>query len=228
MSANFNTRDANDLIESRTDKDRVMTNEELTKRVEGLEAQLLALSKKFDERNKIKIKQEEENEILSDDEESIVDEADNWAIMFRQLREYRVLNGDCIVPMKFAENPKLASWVNNQKTSYRHFKTGGKGGRKIMPDKIVKLESIGFFWGKKYPPPASWDDMFDQLQNFQKRMGNCNVPFNEANPTALAKWVAYQCKEYKRFRKGCNASLLTLDQIEKLNDIGMNWKGPKL
>ena len=57
-------------------------------------------------------------------------------------------------------------------------------------------------------------------------MGNCNVPFNADHPTPLAKWTAYQRAEYKRWKKGRD-TLLTLDQIGRLNDIGFNWKGPR-
>jgi hypothetical protein len=166
----------------------------------------------------------------SDDEmpiESIADEKyRNWAIMFQQLRDYRIINGHCKVPYRIAENPKLGYWINSQKRQYANTITHTKG-LKLKPERIIKLESIGMFWGKKYPPPASWDGMFDNLQTYRDRMGDCNVPFNATNPTALAKWAAYQRMEYKRHKKGLD-SLLTLDQIGKLNDLGINWKGPKL
>ena len=212
-------------------------------RAERAESLLVALTKKIDERdtttafdaslesivkssNNAEEEEQQEEEDLSNDEESVVDEKDKWVGMYQQLRGYRILNGDCKVPDKFAENRKLGKWVSFQKACYNNVKTR-KGNPKIKPDKIIKLDSLGFNWGKKYPPPVSWDDMFEQLHTFQQRMGNCNVPFNSTNPTPLAKWAAYQRSEYKRWKKG-HDSLLTLDQIGRLKDIGMNWKGPRL
>jgi hypothetical protein len=167
---------------------------------------------------------DDDEEDLSDDEESIVDESDKWAIMFRQLREHKIISGDCKVSMK--ENSKLGYWVQDQKKYYNNAKGGGKG-QKIKPERIIKLDSLGFNWGQKYPAPPSWDEQFEKLHNYQQQMGNCNVPFNEANPNALAKWAAYQRAEFKRFKKGKD-SLLTLDQIGALKGIGFKWKGPKL
>eukprot|EP00536_Pseudo-nitzschia_multiseries_P000431 jgi/Psemu1/233581/estExt_Genewise1.C_50246 len=146
--------------------------------------------------------------------------------MFRQLRDYRIANGDCSVPTEFFENAKLGKWVANQRFQYNNLNTG-KGKQKLHPQRIIKLNSLGFCWGKKYPAPASWNNMFEALQEYQQRMGNCNVPCHPTKPTLLARWAAYQRTEYKRFAKGKD-SLLTLDQIGKLETIGMNWNGPKL
>jgi hypothetical protein len=107
------------------------------------------------------------------------------------------------------DNPKLGMGIKDQKKYYSNLKGGGKG-LKIKLERIIKLDSLGFFWGQKYPASPSWDDMFEQLHNYQQNNGNCNVPFNEANPNALAKWAAYQRAEFKRFKKGKDP-LLTLD-----------------
>ena len=165
-----------------------------------------------------------EEDDWSDDEESDTDDSDPWTIMFLQLREYKILHGDCKVPQNSKDYPKLGKWVKNQRLAYKIVKSGKKG-RSITADKIIKLDSIGFDWGRGFPPPKSWDEMFAQLQNYHEKMGNCNVPFNQTNPSPLAKWTAYQRAQYKRFKQGRH-SLLTLDQIGQLNEIRFNWKGP--
>ncbi|OEU20272.1 hypothetical protein FRACYDRAFT_181564 [Fragilariopsis cylindrus CCMP1102] len=108
---------------------------------------------------------------------------------------------------------------------YKGLQTGK--GQKINPERIIKLERLGFSWNTKQAPPALWDENFEQLQHFQQRMGSCNIPFNATSPTQLAKWVAFQRTEYKRWKKGRD-TLLTLDQIKSLSDIGLDWKGPRL
>ena len=167
----------------------------------------------------------------SDDEEppihSIADPKEKqWSIMFRQLRDYRITNGNCKVPLKYKENPKLGSWVNNQKTKYKNTRKN-KSGSKLKPDQITKLESIGMDWGKNGPAPVSWEERFNELVKYKTVRGNCNVRYNETSPTPLAMWVVAQRMEYKRFKKGLD-SLLTLDQIKQLNGIGMKWKVPKV
>lgn len=193
-------------------------NQELEERNQKLEQALAELKKSKD------VDVEEDD--WSDGEESDPDDSDPWTIMFLQLREYKVLHGDCKVPHRSKDYKKLGEWVNNQKKAYKNVKTGKKG-KSINSGRIAKLESIAFDWGKAFPPPKSWDEMFAQLQNYQQKMGNCNIPFNATNPTPLAKWTAYQRAEYKRFKQGRD-SLLTLDQIGQLKEIGFKWKGPKI
>ena len=209
--------------------------ERMEDRVERNWEELVALTKKVEnesidqnsfEKSLEQIAKADEEENLSSDEESVVNESDTWSIRFQELREYRMMNDDCKVPQNFKENPKLGIWVKEQRKRYNNVQTG-KGNKRIAPERIAKLDRIGFNWGKKYPPPPSWDEMFEQLHKFWQKKGHCKVPFNEKNPSAIAKWMACQRTEYKRFRKGRD-SLLTNDQIGQLKEIGFDWKGAKL
>ena len=159
----------------------------------------------------------------SDEEEPILDPRDAWTANFVELRAFRKLKGHCRVPCKYAANPRLATWVCNHKSAYAAAKKGTSGAVKLTQERIDKLESLGFHWGRKFPDPPSWGDQFTQLAEFQKEMGHCNVPVHPTDPSALAKWVSWQRHEHKRFRQGRD-SLLTLDQIEKMNQIGFKWK----
>lgn len=38
-----------------------------------------------------------------------------WLTMFKQLKEYKGLCGDCLVPRGYAQNARLASWVAEQR-----------------------------------------------------------------------------------------------------------------
>jgi len=247
-----NKRKADDFIEDPTDGGRVTAFELLSnildehikssnehikssdERIERLEEEnldmrkeIIALTQKVDDCSKMDTFGEghkQDDEDISDDEESVIDDTDPWEIMFRLLRDYRITNDHCKVSS--SENPKLYNWVKNQKNSYNNAKTR-KAGTHLKPERIIKLDSLGISWGQKYPTPASWDEMFNQLQKYQERMGNCNPPCNATNPTPLAKWVYYQRKEYKHFKRGRD-SLITLDQIGTLQGIGLSWKGPKL
>jgi len=208
--------------------EKIEKNLDHDERIEKIEERLARLSEILAANKKPKPPDadEEEEENLSDDDETVVDESEVWKSMYCQLREYRIFHGDCLVSQTFKENPKLGRWVKNERTHYNNAKTGNKG-TKMTPERQFQLERIGFSWGKKYPSPLSWAEMYEKLEEWREKTGNCNIPHHTTNPSALAKWCAWQRAEYKRHMRGRD-SLITLDEIGKLNDIGFKWKGPKL
>ena len=138
-------------------------------------------------------------------------------VSFKELREYRIINGDCNATRN-GSNPKVGRWVKNQK--FLH----GKG--KLPKERVILLDSIGLQWSKNTEMP-SWESKFDELVKYQKHMGHCNIVVNPKAPSDLAKWVSAQRSEYKYFRSG-RGSLLTLEQIGQLKGIGFKWKGTEL
>jgi len=60
------------------------------------------------------------------------------------------------------------------------------GGGKISPDRIQRLESIGFEWN---PQDSQWKTMFERLQAFQQETGHCRVPKGYQKDVELANWV---------------------------------------
>lgn len=237
-----NKRKATDFLEGDPEEDMATNIEILTtlnafverfdERADRLEQNLADLTKTVDELGKrnsfdrspgaIVKASEDEEEDSSDEEEPDEDESNPWTIRCLQLREYRILNGHCKVPTLYKENPKLGQWVANQRKAYNMLKNGKKSF--MTPERLAKLDSLGFNWGKKHPDPPSWDEMVEKAKNYYQKLGD--IPFNKDNPTQLAKWAAVQRKERKRLNKGLD-SLLTLDQIERLNEFGFKWKNPK-
>ena len=157
----------------------------------------------------------DEEEDVSDDE-SIGNRGDPWTANFKELRVYRMMNGNCNVTK--AANPKLGVWVMHQRAKYRD--------KKMSAECISKLESIGFSWGKKYPPQKSWEEMYRELEKYVKAMGHCNIHVNSTSPSPLAKWVSWQRVEYKRL-KHHKDTLIEYEQVEKLKKLGFKFKTPK-
>ena len=58
--------------------------------------------------------------------------------MFQRLVNYKEKYGDCLVPRRFKEDPKLASWVKTQRVAYKK--------NNLSKEKIEALEEIGFVW----------------------------------------------------------------------------------
>jgi len=158
------------------------------------------------------------NDNNSDDEESVADVSDFWQAKYNELREHRIVYGNCTVSQK-GPNPKLGNWILNQKKAYKN--------KKLTLERVVKLDSLGLVWSKSSPPPICWDERFQELTKFQKAFGHCNMTINTSSPSEMAKWISNQRVEYRRYSKGRD-SLLSLEQIGQLNGIGFDWKGHRL
>eukprot|EP00522_Entomoneis_paludosa_P006203 CAMPEP_0172446520 /NCGR_PEP_ID=MMETSP1065-20121228/6100_1 /TAXON_ID=265537 /ORGANISM="Amphiprora paludosa, Strain CCMP125" /LENGTH=251 /DNA_ID=CAMNT_0013197659 /DNA_START=861 /DNA_END=1616 /DNA_ORIENTATION=+ len=179
----------------------------------------------------IQIKDSEDEDEMNDhdDEESVVNPGDKWSIRFRELREYRIIHGDCNVSSS-GPNRKLGVWARDQRTYYTNLKSARQNQQhrpKITQERIDKLERLEFSWGKKFPPPILWQDRWEELRKRQQALGNCHVPMESQDPSDLAKWVSAQRWEYHHFRKG-RPSLLTPEKISMLKDIGFKFNGPRL
>jgi hypothetical protein len=93
---------------------------------------------------------------------------EKWQSQLEKLKEYRRLHGDCNVPQQWKEDRSLGTWVVNQRKKYKHMKTGVAD---MDPDRIQKLEHLGFEW--------SWYDSKRML----KRKA-CSTPSRTAMPSS--------------------------------------------
>jgi hypothetical protein len=70
--------------------------------------------------------------------------ARQWKEKFQRLKEFRNCFGNCRVPKTTVDvelapwSEDIGKWVNQQRTN--------RNGGRLDPDKIAKLESIGFQW----------------------------------------------------------------------------------
>jgi hypothetical protein len=181
-------------------------NEQLKHEVIALKAKLAAYEN------------EESDDEDYEDEDSVCD-GSPWSTKYHLLKQYKQQHGDCKVPEK---DKALGIWVKNAR---QHRKQN-----RLSQERIDKLDKIGFYWGKGYPEPRTWDDNFQELQEYHSTFGHSNVPV-DSNPslqTPLAKWVLEQRKQGKRLRKQ-KPSNMTMDQYKRLENLGFKWKaGPRL
>ena len=49
-----------------------------------------------------------------------------FAQKYAQLEEFRDINGHCLVPKRYKDNPSLGNWVNKQRQNYRRYLKGEK------------------------------------------------------------------------------------------------------
>jgi hypothetical protein len=136
-----------------------------------------------------------------------------WEFRFQQLVDYKSQHGDCNVPTQNDQNPQLGSWVGTQ----RAFRKNGR----LSQERQDKLDAIGFDWkaNRNKLKHTDWNLRFEQLCDFQKQHGHCNVPrVYDPNPQ-LGLWVGTQ----RAFKK---QDRLTEKREARLNAIGFLW-GPQ-
>jgi hypothetical protein len=121
-----------------------------------------------------------------------------WCDSFRQLCEYRVQFGHCLVPQGYSPNPKLGQWVSNQRT--RHGKKTEEKKTSMAAERIRTLDGIGFDWGTTKIGVASiWSVRFQQLCDFKAQFGNYFVPIKYSANPKLGAWVSKQRCNYRLY-----------------------------
>ena len=63
-----------------------------------------------------------------------------------QLLQFKDKFGHCNVPYKYVNNPSLGKWCSKIRTAYKKIQKGLKVDRNLSPDRIERLEEIGFQW----------------------------------------------------------------------------------
>eukprot|EP00980_Cylindrotheca_fusiformis_P006910 scaffold1442_cov128-Cylindrotheca_fusiformis.AAC.31 len=174
---------------------------------------------------------------------------DQWDIMFDKLKEYKEVHGDCLVPKRYKENPKLGTWVDTQRVQFKKLQkilaSKGKNTEptieappaefaeaaakplvgRLTEDRIQRLQSIGFVWSLR----DDWQKHYEELKAYKAEFGHCNVPARYEKNRRLGIWVSAQRQQYKIMRqmpesaKARRSAPLTEERIGLLNDIGFTW-----
>jgi len=129
----------------------------------------------------------------------------SWEERFGELEAFKKRFGHCNVAQDYDANPQLGVWVNAQRNFFRNQTLGAA--------RIQRLQAIGFDWD---PNETYWQMMFDQLREFKKREGHCDVPAKYRPNKDLAGWVV-------RLRVSHDAGKLAPEKVLRLEGIGFEW-----
>jgi len=69
----------------------------------------------------------------------------------------------------------------------------------------------------------TWDQRFGELQAYQQRFGNCNVPWDWSEKPQLGTWVRKQRAAKQKFDQR-QPSQITQPRIDRLDGIGFVWE----
>jgi hypothetical protein len=145
-----------------------------------------------------------------------------WNARFEQLREFKVQLGHCLVPKKYAANPKLGRWVGTQRNNYKLYQEGNPSS--MTEERIRELESVGFDWEVTN---AYWDALLEQLREYKAEFGHCLVPKQYAANPALGNWVQKQRRNYKLYQEE-KPSSMTEERVRELESVGFDWRTDNL
>eukprot|EP00581_Thalassiosira_minuscula_P011748 CAMPEP_0183719320 /NCGR_PEP_ID=MMETSP0737-20130205/12316_1 /TAXON_ID=385413 /ORGANISM="Thalassiosira miniscula, Strain CCMP1093" /LENGTH=780 /DNA_ID=CAMNT_0025949035 /DNA_START=82 /DNA_END=2424 /DNA_ORIENTATION=+ len=148
-------------------------------------------------------------------------EALDFDTMFEKLLEYKAQYGHPNVPVKYSDDLQLGSWVSGLRTKKKAYdkdpevammdldeegwslenKEDGQNNinqnqKYLNPERIQRLESIGFAWSMAKPKakPKSWDERLVQLQEWYAEHGTWKVP----RATSLGEWLHNQRTLYAK------------------------------
>ena len=130
---------------------------------------------------------------------------DLWKQMYEELVAFKGEFGDCNVPTEYDDNLPLGRWVRKQRQKYE------KG--KLNPDRVQELEVLGLTWN---PDETYWNQMYQELVDYHRVHGDCNVPQKFPENPQLATWVSTRRNSYK-------TGQLDTDKIQKLDELGFSW-----
>ena len=133
-----------------------------------------------------------------------------WERGYQASREYFEQNGNLDVAVAYTtpDGYRLGAWIVDRRQ---------KGKENHSAEQQCLLDELGMIWKK----PDSWEVRFELAKQYYENHGRLNIPASyKVEGIWLARWLSEQRQIYvgKRGKKR-----LTVDQIERLESIGMTW-----
>ena len=128
-----------------------------------------------------------------------------WEVRFQQLLDYKRVHGNCNAPREYNANPQLGTWVNSQRTKEET----------MSEERREKLNSVGFTWKvREAHILVDWEIRFQQLVEYKRVHGDCNVPQSYNTNPQLGTWVTTQRTKKKT---------ISGERRKQLDSIGFTW-----
>eukprot|EP00980_Cylindrotheca_fusiformis_P029670 scaffold23675_cov108-Cylindrotheca_fusiformis.AAC.8 len=134
-----------------------------------------------------------------------------WDLRFNELAAFKAEYGHCNVPQQYTSNKALSQWVRRQR--YHRRRTG-----RISSSRIRRLDELGFIWDAQ---DLLWKTRFEELRDYRKKHGHCNVPYNYDKNRKLPVWMKCQRRQYKLLQEG-KPSNMTQERLTLLRGLGVN------
>ena len=133
-----------------------------------------------------------------------------WLEMYGHLKRYHTERGHADVPAKWKEDPKLATWVSNQR---QRRKNGS-----LSEEEIQLLDELSLTW--KSRDVGTWEDRLAEVTTFKTNHGHCEIPTIFPENPKLGRFV-------NSMRTKRNSGTLSADRIAKLDAVGFAWNSTR-
>jgi hypothetical protein len=156
-----------------------------------------------------------------------------WEVQLAKLKVYKCKHGDCNVPARWAEDPPLGRWVDNQRTRKKALDRG-QPNPGMTAARTAKLEALGFaselsaaarskLNSEASQDDAGWEVQVVKLKAYKRRHGDCKLPQGWAEDKPLGRWVDNQRQNKKKLDRGEPSEGMSLARVEKLDALGFAW-----
>jgi hypothetical protein len=158
-------------------------------------------------------------------EASNVDDT-KWEAQLARLAAYKTAHGDCKVPRRWAEDPRLGRWVTDQRQHKRKLDRG-EPSHGMTAERAAKLTALGFCWeasNSRGPDKAAWEAQLARLAAYKAAHGDCKVLWGWTEDPRLGRWIQTQRKCKKKLDRGEPSHGMTAERVAKLTALGFCWE----
>ncbi len=137
----------------------------------------------------------------------------SWESGYRQAKEYAAANGHLAAPLKYVTSDgfQLGKWLARQRTE--------RNNGKLADERIKLLEEIGMTWRKSHAHP--WEQCYAIAEAYYREHGDLRIPPGyTVDGIWMRSWLTSQRQKYRNTNP---AVALSVDQIGRLEAIGMEW-----
>lgn len=146
------------------------------------------------------------------------DQENRWDEQYASLLKFRKTHGHCSVPHTYKDDLALSRWAKRQRYQYK-LKVQDQPSS-MSDERQEKLESVGFVWD---PQTSVWETRRQELVEYKKRFGNCDVPCRYEANKKLGTWVKRQRRQYRLYKEG-KFSRLSKGRFATLTEMGFQWE----
>jgi hypothetical protein len=148
---------------------------------------------------------------------------DPWLLMYDELKDFYKEHGHAHVPANYPCNPKLATWVRNQRINQRGAHRREPGYEPFTRKQLRLLKKLNFEWNTV---DAHWLRNYHRLKAYVAVHGIRKKPHDKF----LLNWLRNQRADYLQFVRGKEYPLVfnkrRANLLEKLGYVYCNAKVP--
>ena len=161
-----------------------------------------------------------------------------WEASRALLEEYRDAHGgDCNVPARWEDDPRLGSWVMNQKVQLRKYEADPATSW-LSAERVVALREMGAIdsWSlaflirsaeRRESEARTWEESRVLLEAYRDAHdGCCNVPQTWKDDPQLGVWVKDQKAQWRKYEADPATSQLSAERVAALRQMGAidSWR----